>query len=438
MDTAIRSLPMVANHVKRHTILVIASAALFALLLGIYVRSPITTSADSRWSVHTAMSFARGHWGDLSEYMDAIESDKDHAYTIDYSSGRPRNFYPIGVSILVVPEVVIKSWLDPNFQQELKGGIPDRFEKFLASIIGAGAGVVFFWLLIAQFESLWIAIAGTAIFSLGTSMWSTATRALWQHGPLVLMLTIAMLLAALARRRPQLVQYISIPLAMAYMIRPVAAVPILCFSVYVLLFHREWFLRYLGWALLIAAPWFVFNYTIYGALLPPYYLLASVINQSSFMDGFLGILFSPSRGLVIFTPVTIFALSGFALSLRRGEERALHVMYGVIVAGVTCLYGMWPVWWGGHSYGPRFMTDILPFLIFFVAFNFRLPAGVPRFARSLLAITIVVSAAIGSFIHGKGALRWAPHVWNSSPSNVDQNPARLWDWRDPQFLRTGG
>ena len=39
------------------------------------------------------------------------------------------------------------------------------------------------------------------------------------HGPLVLMLVVAMLLLARARRRPRLMQYVSLPLAMAYLMR---------------------------------------------------------------------------------------------------------------------------------------------------------------------------------------------------------------------------
>jgi hypothetical protein len=30
-----------------------------------------------------------------------------------------------------------------------------------------------------------------------------------------------------------------------------------------------------------------------------------------------------------------------------------------------------------------------------------------------------------------------PHtwIWNSHPNNIDHHPDRIWQWKDPQFLR---
>src|SRR4029077_16982597 len=113
-----------------------------------------------------------------------------------------------------VPAVTIAWLVRPGFFEELQNNIPDKFEKVVASIIGAMTAVVFFWVVYSQFISPWTALFGTAILALGTSMWSTATRALWQHGPLVLMFSVVMLLMVRAPRRPALVQYAGLVLAM--------------------------------------------------------------------------------------------------------------------------------------------------------------------------------------------------------------------------------
>ena len=44
-------------------------------------------------------------------------------------------------------------------------------------------------------------------------------------------------------------------------------------------------------------------------------------------------------------------------------------------------------------------------------------------------------AVISAMIHAQGALFYEPHMWNVNPVNIDSNPDRAWDWRDPQFLR---
>jgi hypothetical protein len=406
------------------------SFVIFAILLSIYAFSPVAASGDSRWSLHTAMSLIRGNSGDLTEYKAALE--RNDFYAIEYVDGRPYTSFPIGVSILAIPAVVMESLVRPEFFQELQNGVPDRFEKVVASIIGATAAVVFFWLLYSQFGSLWTALAGTVILALGTSMWSNATRALLQHGPLVLMFTIVMLLMVRAFHRPSLVQYSGLALAMAYVVRPTAAIAIVVISIYVLVFYRTWFVRYLGWAMVVAIPWMVFNYSIYGDILPPYYA-ASRMDSPSLL-ALLGILFSPSRGLLVFTPVVIFALSGFVLSLRDPQQRPLHIAFAAIVVGITCIIVAWRGWHGGHCFGPCLMTDVMPFLVYFVAFNFHLPAGTSQRARTSLAASIGIFAVVGAAIHAQGALRYGPWQWNYIPKNID-NRYRLWDWKDPQFLR---
>jgi hypothetical protein len=343
------------------------SLGIFAILLAIYALSTVRTSSDSRWSLHTAMSMVRGHGGDLTEYLPALK--KHDFYAIEYPDGRPHTYFPIGVSILVIPAVAIASWVQPAFFTELQHDVLGGFEKVMASAIGAIAAVMFFWLIYSQFESLWTALAGTVIFAVGTSMWSTATRALWQHGPLVLMFTIVMLLMVRAHRRPALVQYSGLVLAMGFVIRPTAVVAIVVVSIYVLAFYRAWFLRYIGWAMVVAIPWIVFNYSIYGAMLPPYYAASRMVAPSSFTAGLQGILFSPSRGFLVFTPVMVFAISGFVLSLREPEQRPLQIAVGIIVVGIVSIIAAWPEgWWGGHSFGPRLMTDVVPFLAYFVTF----------------------------------------------------------------------
>jgi hypothetical protein len=93
------------------------------------------------------------------------------------------------------------------------------------------------------------------------------------------------------------------------------------------------------------------------------------------------------------------------------------------------------MWWAGHSFGPRFMTDIVPFLVFFLAFNFRLSNTIGVWAQTAISICILVLALISVTIHARGAFRYSTWAWYYIPQNIDENPRRAWDWRDPQFLR---
>jgi hypothetical protein len=407
---------------------------LFAFLVTLYVASPLRTSSDSRWSIHSALSLIEGRGGDLSDYLPVLK--KNNFYNIEYPDGRPHTFFPIGVSILSAPIVAVVAVVDPSFKEMLREQISGNLENLLASIFAAAAAVIFFWLVFNKFQRLTIALATTIIFSLCTSMWSTATRALWQHGPLVLMLVIAMLLLHRARKSPALIQFVSLPLGMAYLIRPTASIPIAVLTLYVLALYPRWFLRYMCWAMLIGAPWIAFNLAIYRAILPPYYLGLSYAGESSLSVALLGNLVSPSRGLFTYSPVLLFALTGFVFALRETEGRLLHLAYGAIVIAMLIAISSVPAWWAGHSYGPRYTTDLIPFLAYFTAFNFRALAGFTPKWRAALLTGIGVLAAASLVIHAQGALQSTPMSWNYLPDNIDQNPSRLWDWSDPQFLRT--
>ena len=406
---------------------------IFAFLFAIYVASPVRTPFDSRWSIHTALSLVEGQGGDLSDYLPVLE--KNDFYAIDLPDGRPHTVYPIGVSILVAPIVGVIALINPSFKSMLREQVPANLEKVLASLIGAVAAALFFWVVLGQFQRVSIALVTTIIFSLCTSMWSTATRALWQHGPLVLMFVITMLLLQRARKNPRLIQYVGLPLAFAYLVRPTASIPIAVLTTYIAIYYRAWFVRYVIGIGLIIVPWIAFNLEIYGAILPPYYFGLFYAGLPSFAVALAGNLISPSRGLFVYSPVLLFALSGFLLSLRDRQQRPLHLAYGIIIILMLLAISLLAtVWWAGHGYGPRYMTDLLPFLVYFTAFNFAEALYGPV-RRAAVLTSIGILAALSLVIHAQGALRTAPWLWNVSPDNIDRNPARNWDWKDPAFLR---
>src|SRR5215469_14120307 len=183
--------------------------AIFAGLLAIYVASPVRTLYDSRWSIYEAMSFLGGHDGNLADYKGMVEQQK--GYAIEYRHAKPYVIYPIGVPLLAAPFVAVALMVDPGFGESLKSRMPERFEAFVASFYGALAGTFFYALLLYRFGSRQVALVATVFFCLGTAMWSTATRGLWQHGPLILMYVIALTILLRAERRPSLSQFVALP-----------------------------------------------------------------------------------------------------------------------------------------------------------------------------------------------------------------------------------
>src|SRR5262249_54392262 len=92
-------------------------------------------------------------------------------------------------------------------------------------------------------------------------------------------------------------------------------------------------------------------------------------------------------------------------------------------------------WWGGHCYGPRMFSDMVPFLTYLLA-----PAaenigwsGPPK--RRWLTASFAALALLSFLIHLPGATSWRAYQWNSEPVEVGTQTARLWSWVDLQPLR---
>ena len=143
--------------------------------------------------------------------------------------------------------------------------------------------------------------------------------------------------------------------------------------------------------------------------------------------GAAGLLVSPNRGLLIFSPVVIVALAGLVRSLRTLPDHGLAWAYAGCLL-VFLGYSSYTVWWGGHAYGPRYLLDVMIWLTpaAAVALQHTLSGG---FARSAVAVALVwsmVAAGTGAFF---------ADTWNTSPLEVDLHHERLWEWSDQQTIR---
>ena len=205
---------------------------------------------------------------------------------------------------------------------------------------------------------------------------------------------------------------------MAYVVRPTAAIPVVVLTIYVAVFYRRWLLRYIGWALLVAGPWLAYNElqsTARRFRLTTWAYPMAWAAIWCFGKSFFGQLISPSRGLLVYSPVFLLAFTGFALSLREPDNRALHLTYGAVVAGILLSQGLLAGWWAGASFGPRYTTDIVPFMAYFTAFNLQLPSSFGYRARAAAWSGTIALAAVSILIHAQGALRMAPNFWNAIP-----------------------
>jgi len=422
----------------------------FAIILVAHFSSANITSFDSRWSIHTAMSIINDGDIDLDEYRGHVIRETDYSY--EGRNGHLYSIFPIGTSLIAVPfvwaiDVGSDRMLGFDFEEHVRETVPGGVEVFIASFVIAATSMFIYG--IARFElDRKYSLLMVFVFAFGTSAWSTASRALWQHGPTMLMLAMALYIILLARKRPALIQFAALPLAFSYLVRPTNSVSIALITLFVLIEYRQYFLAYLGWAALIAIPFLAFNVSIYDSILSPYYHLSPYYQQERvsfdrFFEALAGNLISPSRGLFVFTPALLFALYGAVMKFKAKRFLRLDYFLVAILLLHWVSISLFPIWWGGHAYGPRYMSDIIPYLMYFLIAGMAIMVergltihfSLVSLRRWSLPAVFAALVAISFLIHYRGANSFDVVEWNVEPTNVDQEPGRVWELDDIQFLR---
>ncbi len=442
------------------------AGSVFAAVFLAHALSPVLTSGDSRWTVLVALSLLERGDTNLDEYLDLVRESGYYGVecvqagkTVQGAAmgacagGHIYNWYPVGVPLMAAPVVLglrgaldvispaLASWstsgrrpiLDAFLRGDLVGGRA-AVEMIAASLLVALAAAVIV-LTARRYLPPMHAAALALLFASATPAWSTGSRALYQHAPSMLLIAVTIHLLVTAESRPRRAALAGLPSAFAYIVRPTNLLLLAAAAAYVFHRHRRSLPAFAAWALPVFAAFFAYNLSAFGAWLPSYYRLRPPAPDWRVFEALAGNLISPSRGLLVFTPVFLFSIAGAAAAIRGGWLRPLPAyLAGWAAAHLLAVSLYVSFWWGGYSYGPRLTSDLTPVLVFFLIPVFeawRLPGRKRRPAQLLFLLALAASL----LIHGHGALSFAPHTWNTLPVSVDAHPERVWDWRDPQFLR---
>ncbi len=144
------------------------------------------------------------------------------------------------------------------------------------------------------------------------------------------------------------------------------------------------------------------------------------VSPSGALEGALGLLLSPGRGLLVFFPLAWLALPGLRRLIKERHPA------GALCAGLTVaalgLYASYHIWWGGWSWGPRFLVPLLPLLT--LASTFWTFRGQQR-GGSGRKILFVGLASLGFAIAWNGILfdfvlyhRWVQNVMGLPDTNA--------------------
>jgi hypothetical protein len=410
-------------------------ARLLAALLVLAVASVVFTSrvrdvrSDSRATLALAQEFVQHGTFTLDRL--SPEAKRDAAHVLIEKNGHVYSRFPLGSSVLSLPVVAVATVLGVDLERYENERM---FQVLIAAAIAVGSV-----LLLVRIARHFLPPAGAlclaAITWFGTSFASTQATALWSHdfATLLALAAIALALRCGSGERKWCGAAIGACLFFAYLSRPTLSILAPALLAYVAAKNRRAALQAAVVVACLVGAFVAVSVLTLGQPLPDYYL-PQRLSGSNYATALFGNLLSPSRGLFVFTPFLLFPLIFFR-DARAGLARdrpLVAVALGWPLAHVL-LVSRLGHWWGGYSYGPRLMTDILPGLSVLIAVTL----GAAWSRRSRPALTVMgVLGAVSIVIHtAQGLYNPAVKRWNAEPS-IDRHPELVFDWRYPQFLHT--
>lgn len=334
----------------------------------------------------------------------ASQGRTDTAFWIVPMPTGPRiSLYPVVVPLAVAPLYYPAiRYLEQHGTDAEIDHVARVMEKVSAAFLAALSAALFY-LLLRRRATEGVALLLTAAYALGTTTWMISSQALWQHGLAEVLVIGALLLVTLPYTTPRALA-VGLLCGLIAANRPPDAILSAAIGAYALYWtgrRRAVFL--IGASLVPAFLVLTYNLQFGGNLLGGY----GVIGKARFfrhdlLTGIAGLLVSPTRGIFLFSPFLLFLVLAWRHRPRDRGERLLALAMGAAVVLQVLLYAKVD-WRSGLSWGPRYLTDVLPFLVWMLVPTVSALRG---FARGLFLIATVVSIAM----EGIGAFYYTPAV----------------------------
>jgi hypothetical protein len=341
--------------------------------------------------------------------------------------GHILSLYPVVVPVVIAPLYVpavaylhLRGWTDARLDHVAK-----VMEKLTASLLSALSASLLY-LLLRRRTTASTALLLTVAYALGTTTWVISSQALWQHG-MAELLVIGALLMLTGPCTAARVIVAGMLLGLIAGNRPPDVVIAAALGTYGLFWAGRRLAPLLAAAALPLLLILFYNLRNGGNVAGGY----GVNGNAQFFDhslplGIAGLLVSPTRGLLLFSPFLLFlVLAWLHRPTDRDELRLTWAMVAAVVIQIL-LYAK-ADWRSGLSWGPRFMTDLLPLLIWMLVPVVTALRGAGRMAFLLAVGVAITFEAIGAFSYSG----WLDNpIYAADPNQQHQDMRPAWKWRN--------
>lgn len=311
----------------------------------------------------------------------------------------------------------------------------------------------------------------TIVYAFATINYSLISQALWQHSAVQLFTILILFFLPVTFFRPAVLKeprvnikqvfFVGLFLILAILSRPTAGIllPFVVLIFYLHTHHKPFnFTKTLFYFGLGATPailfllWFTNKW--YGGIpfsgyVTQLFVKSDAAFESSTFEGFFGLWLSPSKGILIYSPVFIFIfiylytfVRKLVLCLHKNtlsfdkkirevmlyiNQNAIYLIYFAIVITHTLILGTWKHWYGGWSYGYRMASDVLPFLVLLLVPYIK--SDLFQKTKKLFYILLILSILIQ--IHG---IIFFDGIWHAAYDEGFKTTGWLWSVKNSEFV----
>lgn len=344
------------------------------------------------------------------------------------ATGRTISLYPVVQPVLIAPFYLSAvQYLDERDWQDWRiDHVARVMEKLVASIVAALSVAVLYLVLRRRAEPR-IARLLTLAYAFGTTTWTISSQALWQHGMAQLLIACTLLILTAPCTAARAIAA-GVLCGLIADNRPPDAILAVALGTYGLFWAgRRWPLLVVA-ALLPIGLVLLYNLQIVGHVAGGYGLAKGHFFHQSLLDGLAGLLVSPTRGLLVFSPFLAFLALAWTYLPRERATVALTAAMSAGIAGQLVLYALYD-WRGGMSFGPRYLTDVGPLLVWMLVPVVTALSGA---GRALFITTVAVAVAIQAI----GAFYYTGRsdIPIFAVANGPHRMRAAWAWRNAPFI----
>ncbi|BCG96663.1 hypothetical protein [Mesorhizobium sp. 131-2-1] len=313
------------------------------------------------------------------------------AWMLKGPRGHLVSLYPVAVPVVVAPLYLpaVHFLSARGWEPLLFDKVARVMEKLSASLMAAGSVMLFYLLLRRRCETR-TAVLLTALYAFGTTTWVISSQALWMHGlaQLLVIATMLLLTGPVTALRAATAGFLCALIAVN---RQPDAILAAGLGLYGLWWAGRRIPLYVAAGLVPVGLVVAYNLHFVGNIAGAYALIDPPDKYSDgVLTGIAGLLLSPTHGLFVFSPFLLFVPCFLRQVLRDRSMRGLTMATGCAMVVQVVLYSIID-WRQGMSFGPRWLTDMVPMLVWMLP---PVLAALSRSGRVVFALAAVAAVAI--------------------------------------------